>query len=172
MPFQLADLGYDVWMGNNRGTDYSQQHKTLSATDDADKYWQFSWAEMGRYDTPAIIDQVKAQTGKEKLRYIGYSQGTVQMHYLLAHREEDYVQHHISKIIQLAPCTVSTGIPDADGKPNLPVYQSTEWQYMGMGIYNVAGPNWDANLKKGCDTFGDGWCGYFSAYTTSAGIFD
>ena len=54
MPLQLADLGYDVWMGNNRGTEYSQGHKSIPATDN--KYWNWSWSEMGLHDTPAFID--------------------------------------------------------------------------------------------------------------------
>ena len=54
MPLQLADLGYDVWMGNNRGTRYSLGHKTIPATDS--KYWNWSWSEMGLYDAPAFID--------------------------------------------------------------------------------------------------------------------
>lgn len=38
-----------------------------------------------------------------------------------------------------------------------------------MGIYNVGGPDWDANLKKGCDAFGDGWCQYFTAFKGGVG---
>ena len=37
MPLQLADLGYDIWMGNNRGTEYSQGHASLTTDDQA--YW-------------------------------------------------------------------------------------------------------------------------------------
>ena len=57
MPLQLADLGYDVFMGNNRGTEYSLGHKSLSTEEQA--YWEFSWAQMGLYDDPAIITMIK-----------------------------------------------------------------------------------------------------------------
>ena len=57
MPLQLADLGYDIWMGNNRGTEYSQGHKTLTTDDRA--YWEYSWADMGLYDDPANINTIK-----------------------------------------------------------------------------------------------------------------
>ena len=54
----LSDLGYDVWMTNNRGTQYSQQHTSLDAEED-NQFWEFSWAEMGLYDVPANIKIVK-----------------------------------------------------------------------------------------------------------------
>ena len=71
MPCKLADLGYDVWMGNNRGTEYSQGHTTLSTDDEA--YWAFTWAEMGLYDDPANISLVKEKTEVDKIFYVGYS---------------------------------------------------------------------------------------------------
>ena len=49
--FQLARAGYDVWLGNQRGTKYSIGHTTLSPK--SKEYWQFSWTEMGEYDAPA-----------------------------------------------------------------------------------------------------------------------
>ena len=60
MALQLADLGYDIWLGNNRGTEYSQKHKTLSAKDDP-SYWSWTWSEMGLYDDTANIDFIKKQ---------------------------------------------------------------------------------------------------------------
>ena len=71
MPLQLADQGYDVWMGNNRGTEYSMGHKSLKVEDKA--YWEWSWAQMGLYDTPANITKVKQETGVDKIYYLGYS---------------------------------------------------------------------------------------------------
>lgn len=50
--FMLANEGYDVWLGNNRGTTYSRKHVALDADKD-NKYWDFSWAEQGEYDAPA-----------------------------------------------------------------------------------------------------------------------
>mmetsp|Transcript_29257 Transcript_29257/g.38966 ORF Transcript_29257/g.38966 Transcript_29257/m.38966 type:complete len:150 (+) Transcript_29257:14-463(+) len=59
-PFHLllVDEGYDVWIGNNRGTDYSQEHETLSAKDDKD-FWMYTWADMGLYDDTANISMIK-----------------------------------------------------------------------------------------------------------------
>jgi lysosomal acid lipase/cholesteryl ester hydrolase len=47
--FVLALAGYDVWMGNNRGTYYSKGHVSLDAEKDSE-YWYFSWEEMGTKD--------------------------------------------------------------------------------------------------------------------------
>ena len=54
MPLLLADEGYDVWMGNNRGTEYSLGNKN-GLTTDKKEYWAFSFAEMGLYDDTANI---------------------------------------------------------------------------------------------------------------------
>lgn len=51
LAFRLATAGYDVWLGNNRGTKYSMGHTTLSNKDKA--YWEFSYTELGLYDAPA-----------------------------------------------------------------------------------------------------------------------
>ena len=37
--FILSREGYDVWMGNNRGSKYSIKHKTLTKEDKA--YWDY-----------------------------------------------------------------------------------------------------------------------------------
>lgn len=52
--FMLADLGYDVWLGNARGNTYSRHHVSMSNSDK--KYWDFSFHEMAIYDLPAEID--------------------------------------------------------------------------------------------------------------------
>ncbi len=74
LPFhlKLVDAGYDIWIGNNRGTMYSWDHETLDSAKDP-SYWDFTWADMGLYDDVANIKAIKAASGVSKVFYIGYS---------------------------------------------------------------------------------------------------
>ena len=58
-PFSLilVDEGYDVWMGNNRGTEYSQYSPSRDVSDPS--FWEFGWSEMGLYDDVANIKMIK-----------------------------------------------------------------------------------------------------------------
>ena len=74
--FSLYDAGYDIWMGNNRGTQYSRAKAGVGTESTQKELWDFTVEDMGRYDLPAEIDLVLNVTGKHKLTYIGNSRGT------------------------------------------------------------------------------------------------
>ena len=98
--FMMADDGFDVWFGNSRGSYHSLGHVKYNPWKDA-LYWNFTWQDMAEFDIPAVIPYVLKATGKEKLTYIGHSQGTLQM---FAHLSEnpDFMKH-ISLFVALAP---------------------------------------------------------------------
>lgn len=79
--FYYANQGFDVWLGNMRGNDYSKEHETLSPEDDA--FWDYSFHEMAVYDLPAAFQYIHDQT-HQMINYIGHSQGTMVMHIALA----------------------------------------------------------------------------------------
>ena len=57
----LANLGYDVWLGNNRGNRFSLAH--LSKKPSEKEFWDFHQQDMGEKDLPTIIDHITAVTG-------------------------------------------------------------------------------------------------------------
>ncbi|KAF7268339.1 hypothetical protein GWI33_018529 [Rhynchophorus ferrugineus] len=70
--FQLSDAGYDVWLGNYRGTEYSEGHETLNVTDKA--FWDHSVDEIALYDVPAMLQLIQQHTDNhQKAIYIGHS---------------------------------------------------------------------------------------------------
>ncbi|KAF0921336.1 hypothetical protein E2562_003135 [Oryza meyeriana var. granulata] len=70
----LADNGFDVWIGNVRGTRWSKGHSTFSVHDKL--FWDWSWQELAEYDLLAMLGYVYTVT-KSKISYVGHSQGTI-----------------------------------------------------------------------------------------------
>ena len=97
----LAKEGYDMWLNNNRGNSYSRYHKYLDPDHDPE-YWNFTFIEMGLYDTKALINYVKDKTKQEKIPYIGSSQGSTQMLYALT-KDEDWFKERVNLFVALCP---------------------------------------------------------------------
>ncbi|MCQ7618862.1 alpha/beta fold hydrolase [Salmonella enterica] len=74
LPFLLAEAGFEVWMGTNRGNSLPKNHLYLNT--DSREFWNFSLDEMIRYDLPTFIDFILKKTGQKQIYYVGVSQGT------------------------------------------------------------------------------------------------
>ena len=141
MPIKLLDLGYDVWVGNLRGTVYSRGHTSLDSSDPASTYWDFNLAQKGMLDVPATIEKIKEVSGVEKVAYMGYSTGSTIMFYALTQEtEENYLADNISAFIAVAPCMIlQRGVVDYD------TFIATDWQPIKNNVYpNALGENFDA----------------------------
>jgi poly(3-hydroxyalkanoate) synthetase len=141
---QLVDQGYDVWVGNSRGTEYSSGHENVSVEADQALYWDFTMDDM-HLDDKANIERIKQITGEDKIAYIGYSQGTMSMNYALAHDADGWYANNLSRVVELAPCFVA-GIPDEMREIFEETYNETIAIFPLLGINAINGPNWDADL--------------------------
>ncbi|KAK5643365.1 hypothetical protein RI129_007210 [Pyrocoelia pectoralis] len=97
--FILADEGYDVWLGNFRGTIYSKRHTQLKPTDR--RFWHFDTYELGVYDTSANVDYIYNITA-QKIIYIGHSLGST-TGYIYGVTSPDVAKEKLKIIISLAP---------------------------------------------------------------------
>lgn len=96
----LATAGYDVWIGNYRGTTYSRRHERLNPNTN-DSFWDFSFHEIGSYDLPAVIDFILQKNNVKQLSAIGHSQGNM-IFYVLGSVRPEY-NDKIKVMIALGP---------------------------------------------------------------------
>jgi len=141
LPLQMHDAGFDVWLGNNRGTEYSQKHNKYTTADK--EFWLYDWAEMGQYDGVANVTKVKEETGADKILYLGYSQGTTQMFYGLSKYEESFYADNLLKFAAFAPCI-------RFAQDNKRVWERSIFRYDNLGIYHEGGLDQIENSKKIC----------------------
>jgi len=106
LSYILADAGYDVWLGNNRGNGYSMNNVNFGPSDP--RFWAFSWDEMALYDFPTQIQYVQNSTGRAKIPYIGHSEGTIQAFAGLSHTPS--LGDSLTVYIALAPVAYVGGI--------------------------------------------------------------
>ncbi|KAK9400676.1 putative lipase [Crotalus adamanteus] len=130
LAFMLADTGYDVWIGNNRGNSWSRKHQHL--TFKQDQYHTYSFDEMGRYDLPAMISFIVEKTKNSKIHLVGYSQGAAQG--FIALSSMPHMAEKIKMFHALSPATTLKNsqnplikllfLPDAAIKSRMDVYMS------------------------------------------------
>ncbi|KAJ8949875.1 hypothetical protein NQ318_010509, partial [Aromia moschata] len=110
----LADMGYDVWMGNARGNSYSNRHVFLDPNTDPKKFYDFSWHEIGTIDLPTKIDYILNVTKQERLYYIGHSQGCT-IFYVMASTKPEY-NDKIRLASMMGPAGYVSGSPQPIGQ--------------------------------------------------------
>lgn len=97
--FRLVEQGWDVWLSNQRGNVYAREHVTLSSSDW--RFWEFSYHELGSLDLPAVIDYILQKTNRQKIVYIGHSQGCASFFAMVSDLPE--MNKKVTAMFALAP---------------------------------------------------------------------
>ncbi|EJD08022.1 alpha/beta-hydrolase [Fomitiporia mediterranea MF3/22] len=113
LPLVLAEAGYDVWLGNNRGNKYSRKHTSLNPHSQA--FWNFGIDEYAMHDIPDSIAYILEATGEKSLSYVGFSQGTAQAFAALSINPS--LNKKVDVFVALAPAMSPPGLsaPLVDG---------------------------------------------------------
>lgn len=148
--FVLADLGYDVWLGNFRGNFYSRHH--IKYNPRQSEFWNYTWDDMALFDIPACIDYIRNVTGQDKIFYAGHSMGTTTILALLSAVPE--YNDRLKAVIALAPVANVSHITGAlrliaplanDFKFLMELFTDNEFfpseQLVGLFSDIVCGPN-------------------------------
>lgn len=106
LPFVLYELGYDVWLGNNRGNKYSHKHVTRQLA--LEEFWNFSIDEFALFDIPDSINFILEETRSDTLTYIGFSQGTAQAFASVSVNAD--LNKKIDRIVAISPATTPHGL--------------------------------------------------------------
>lgn len=104
LAFYFMEMGYDVWMGNNR-CGFEPKHTELSGNlFHNEKFWDWDVRWLAYYDMPCIIDNVLLHKPlHSKLFLIGHLQGCTQSLLLLRNGELRETHKKIECFFALAP---------------------------------------------------------------------
>lgn len=113
IPFVLVELGFDVWLGNNRGNKYSK--KSIYHDPHSAKFWDYSIDNFAWNDIPDSIEYILDVTKESSVSYVGFSQGTAQAFAALSIHPQ--LNQRINVFIALAPAMSPAGLsaPIIDG---------------------------------------------------------
>ena len=106
LAFTLVELGFDVWLGNNRGNKYSK--KSIHHNPNSAKFWDYSIDDFAWHDIPDSISYILDVTKEPSLSYVGFSQGTAQAFAALSIHPP--LNEKINVFIALAPAMSPAGL--------------------------------------------------------------
>lgn len=133
LAFILADEGYDVWMGNFRGTKYSRKHQHLDPDKDME-FWRFTLHELGTMDIAAMLSSVINISKKSSLSFIGHSMGTTS--FLILASTKPQLVKKVNLAILMAP------VVEPHNMSNLvwylsPLEKVVKWVMESVGILEI-----------------------------------
>jgi lysosomal acid lipase/cholesteryl ester hydrolase len=113
LAFVLVEMGFDVWLGNNRGNKYSK--KSIHHDPKSKNFWNYSIDDFAWHDIPDSIEYILSLTKASKVSYVGFSQGTAQAFAALSIHPQ--LNQKINVFIALAPAMKPAGLaaPIVDG---------------------------------------------------------
>ena len=133
----MADEGYEVYLGTNRGGFVSNVHSEYAYGDE--EFWQFTVTGYA-LDVLANMKAAYTSSGNKKGHYYGYSAGTAQMLVALSLFEEELI-NYLAKVVLIAPCYIFG--------PEVILPMDLMSDMKTAGVYGIFDPNWD--LTRICD---------------------
>jgi hypothetical protein len=159
----MIQKGFDVWLGNNRGSKFSTHHinDNISHKD----FYNYSFMEMGLHDIPAFYTEILsdyAGNPDQQIIYLGHSEGNSQMFAALADPStKAFIRKHTERFMALAPIVYMTNITEI-ALEIIPKFENkikhlTEslgiWQIgsINCGFFN---PDWESVQNWSCKALG------------------
>ena len=100
LPYLLQERGYDVWIGNNRGSEPCLKHISKDSSKSTGDFWDFSMDDFIKYDIISEINYIKNRTNAKKVDFIGYSEGSA-LFLMLYMDNPNYVESSIKKFVSI-----------------------------------------------------------------------